>query len=233
MSSPSSSSEGYRVSDPADPTDLRHATPILTATFYDGDDFLHAFTLHERRGSELAVVTRAQPEAGSWAVVEIDWRGLPNPVYVRARLQPRRFGVLALLHPYEISAAHFLVAMARGDQLPYHLRAHRRYCVRLPVWWRRFGSDEKQPGLAEDLSAGGMLISTLAPAPPRDERVGLRLLVPSARQDLVFNGVVTHARARSHDSAFGVRFSLRGSGEQRTLRRLLRTFAARGVVTLE
>jgi hypothetical protein len=30
-----------------------------------------------------------------------------------------------------------------------------------------------------------------------------------------------------------LQFALRGSGEQRTLRRILRAFAARGVVTLE
>jgi PilZ domain len=233
--SSSSSSASFRLQDPADPTSLRGATPIVTATFYDGKDFLLAFSSSRGRShaAELAVVTRAQPEPGSWAVVEIDWRGLPNPVYVRARLYPRRFGVMARLHPDERSAAKFLHRMARGEPTAYHLRAHRRYCVRLPVWWRRFGSTERLAGIAEDLSAGGMLISALAPPPVVGERVGLRLLVPSAQQDLIITGTVMHTRTRSQDSSFGVRFALRSSGEQRTLRRLLRAFAARGVVTLE
>ena len=154
-------------------------------------------------------------------------------MFVRARLYPRRFGVLARLHSDEKSAAEFLVEMARGQHPHYHLRSHRRYCVRLPAWWRRFGSSDRQPGIAEDLSTGGMLLSTLAPAPPVGERVGVRLLIPSAQQDLVITGTVAHARARSRDSAFGLQFALRGSGEQRTLRRILRAFAARGVVTLE
>jgi hypothetical protein len=230
MSSSSSSASGFRLQEPADPTDLRDVTPILTATFYDGEDFLHAFHVHE---GTLAILTRAQPHAGSWAVVEIDWRGLPNPVFLRARLYPRRFGVLARLHPDEKSSVSFLVEMARGSQPDYHLRAHRRYSVRLPAWWRRFGSTERQPGIAEDLSTGGMLLATLAPPPPVGERVGVRLLIPSAQQDLVITGTVTHARARLRDSAFGMHFALRGSGEQRTLRRILRAFAARGVVTLE
>jgi PilZ domain len=231
MSSSSSSARGFRLQDPADPTDLRSVTPILTATFYDGEEFLHAFHSHHER--TLAIVTRAQPRPGSWAVVEIDWRGLPNPVFVRARLYPRRFGVLARLHPDEKSAAEFLIDVARGQHPDYHLRAHRRYCVRLPAWWRRFGSTDRQPGIAEDLSTGGMLLSTLAPPPPIGERVGVRLLIPSAQTDLVITGKVAHARARSRDSAFGLQFALRGSGEQRTLRRILRAFAARGVVTLE
>jgi hypothetical protein len=234
MSVSSSGSQGFRLQDPADPTDLRHVTPILTATFYDGEDFLQAFHAGEGcKQNELAIVTRAQPESGSWAVVEIDWRGLPNPVYLRARLYPRRFGVLAKLHPDDHSAAEFLHSMALGQNPHHHLRTHRRYCVRLPAWWRRFGSSDRQPGIAEDLSTGGILLSTLAPAPPVGERVGLRLLVPSASQDLVVTGVVAHSRARSRDSAFGVQFALRSSGEQRTLRRILRVFAGRGVVTLE
>jgi hypothetical protein len=228
--SSSSGAQGFRLQEPADPTDLRAVTPILTATFYDGEDFLHAFQAEK---SELAIVTRAHPEAGSWAVVEIDWRGLPNPVFLRARLYPRRFGVLAKLHPDDHSAASFLYDMARGQHPNYHLRSHRRYCVRLPAWWRRFGSTDRFPGIAEDLSTGGILLSTLEPAPPVGERVGVRLLVPSASQDLVVTGAVAHSRQRSKDSAFGVQFTLRSSGEQRTLRRLLRVFAGRGVVTLE
>ena len=228
MSSSVSSARGFRLQDPADPTDLRGVTPILTATFYDGEDFLHAFHQHS-----LAIVTRAAPRSGSWAVVEIDWRGLPNPVFVRARLYPRRFGVLARLHPDEKPAAEFLVEMARGQHPHYHLRTHRRYCVRLPAWWRRFGSSDRQPAIAEDLSTGGMLIATLSPPPPVGERVGVRLLIPSAQQDLVITGTVAHARSRSRDSAFGLQFALRSSGEQRILRRILRVFAARGVVTLE
>jgi hypothetical protein len=236
MSSSSSSSgslaRSYRIQEPSDPTELRHATPILAATFADGAAFLHAFDGSARAG-ELAVVTRATPCASSWVVLEIDWPGLPNPVYVRAQVQRRRFGLMARLHPDEISAARFLLQIARCQPVRYFRRVHHRYCVRFPVWWRRFGASERNPGVAEDLSAGGVLVATVAPPPPVGERVGLRLIVPSAQQDLVVTGEVTHARERSRDAAFGVEFALRGSGEQRTLRRLLRTFAGRGVVTLE
>jgi hypothetical protein len=230
MSASSSSARHFRLQEPADPTDLRDATPILTATFYDGADFLHAFHCEKH---ELAIVTRATPRPGAWAVIEIDWRGLPNPVFVRARLYQRRFGVIAKLHPDEKSAAEFLFQMAVGDHPHYHLRAHRRYCVRLPGWWRRFGESDRHAGIVEDLSVGGLLLSTLEPPPPASERVGLRILVPSAGQDLIITGTVMHARSRSRDHAFGVQFLLRSSGEQRTLRRLLRAFGGRGVVTLE
>jgi hypothetical protein len=49
----------------------------------------------------------------------------------------------------------------------------------------------------------------------------------------VVTGEVRHSRARKQDSAFGVQFRYRSSGEQKRLRRLLRAFAARGVVILQ
>ncbi|HWE28816.1 MAG TPA: hypothetical protein VHB97_12485, partial [Polyangia bacterium] len=59
----------------------------------------------------------------------------------------------------------------------------------------------------------------------------IRLRTP--QQDLVVTGEVRHSRARKSDSAFGVQFVYRSTGEQRRLRALIRAFAARGVVILE
>jgi hypothetical protein len=103
--------------------------------------------------------------------------------------------------------------------------------VRLPLSWRTFGSMMMIDGMAADLSAGGILVTTRAKAPTVGEEVALRLR--TARQDLVVTGEVRHSRARKADSAFGVQFVYRSSGEQRRLRSLLRVFAARGVVIIE
>jgi hypothetical protein len=73
-------------------------------------------------------------------------------------------------------------------------------------------------------------VTTRAKAPPVGEQVALRLR--TAGQDLVVTGEVRHSRARKSDSAFGVQFLHRSSGEQRRLRRLLRVFAGRGVVII-
>src|SRR5439155_18703101 len=142
----------------------------------------------------------------------------------------RRLGLVARLHPDETRARDFLVKMAQGDALTYHLRKHRRYCVRLPLGWRIFGSTLMIDGMAADISAGGLLLTTRAKAPPVGEDVALRL--HTSGQDLVITGEVRHARQRTGDSAFGVQFLARSSGEQRRLRGLLRAFAARGVVIL-
>jgi hypothetical protein len=61
--------------------------------------------------------------------------------------------------------------------------------------------------------------------------VALRLHVSGL--DLIVTGTVRHRRERRDDHAFGVHFTHGSTGEQQRLRRLLRTFAARGVVILE
>lgn len=227
-----SSSLRPRISlqDPVDPAERLQGTPILIAAFGSGAEFLAHYS-DEGPAGELALVTRARPRARAELVLEIDWPGLPNPVFVRARVSRRRLGVVARLHPDETGARDFLVQMAAGDPVPYHLRRHRRYCVRLPLGWRVFGSMQMLDGMAADLSAGGLLVTTRAPPPPVGEPVALRLR--TAGQDLVVTGVVRHRRARLADYAFGVQFAQRSTGEQRRLRRLLRAFAARGVVILE
>jgi hypothetical protein len=156
---------------------------------------------------------------------------LPNPVFVRANVSRRRLGVVARLHEDEQRARAFLVRMAQGDAVYYHLRRHRRYCVRLPLSWRPFGSLTMRDGVGCDLSAGGIFVVTREPPPPAGEQVALRLRTP--QQDLVVTGEVRHSRVRSTDSCFGVQFLYRSTGEQRRLRRLLRAFAARGVVILD
>ena len=229
-SSASSSIKGrISLQDPIDPAERLEGTPIVVASFSSGAEFLEHYS-DDGPAGELALVTRARPRTRAELVIEVDWPGLPNPVFVRANVSRRRLGVVARLHEDETAARDFLVAMARGDALRYHLRKQRRYCVRLPLSWRPFGSVLMIDGLAADLSTGGLLITTRAAAPPVGEHVAIRLRTP--QQDLVVTGEVRHSRARAHDSAFGVRFLYRSTGEQRRLRGLLRAFAARGVVIL-
>jgi hypothetical protein len=231
MASGSSSLKSHiQLQDPVDLVERLQGTPILVAAFSSGAEFLDHYS-DDGPAGELALVTRARPRSRAELVLELDWPGLPNPVFVRARVSRRRLGVVARLHPDETAARDFLVQMAAGDPVPYHLRRHRRYCVRLPLGWRTFGSMQMIDGVAADLSAGGVLVTTAVAPPPVGEPVALRLR--TAGQDLVVTGAVRHRRARLCDYAFGVQFAQRSTGEQRRLRHLLRAFAARGVVILE
>jgi hypothetical protein len=231
-SSSASSSLRGRISlqDPVDPAERLEGTPIVVAAFSSGAEFLAHYS-NDGRAGELALVTRARPRARAELVIEVSWPGLPNPVFVRAKVSRRRLGVVARLHEDETAARDFLLRMARGDALQYHLRKQRRYCVRLPLGWRAFGATTMVEGVAADLSTGGVLVTTQATPPPVGEQVALRLHTP--QQDLVVTGEVRHSRVRKSDSAFGVRFLYRSTGEQRRLRGLLRAFGARGVVILE
>lgn len=219
------------LQDPVDPAETLHGTPILAAAFESPQQFLDAYSPTGKAG-ELAVVTRARPQSGREVVLEVNWPDLPNRVYLRARVYRRRLGLLAKLHPDDATARDFLVQMAAGDDVSWHMRRHRRYCVRLIVVWRGFGSTAPLGGIVEDLSVGGMLVSSPYPAPPVGEKVALRVRADAAGQDLIITGIVRHRRQRTIDEAFGVEFEYRSSGEQRRLRRLLRVFAATGVVLL-
>jgi hypothetical protein len=218
-----------QLHDPIDPTAQLHGTPIVLAAFNGPEEFLSAYG-NDGPAGELLLVTRARP-ARADLVLEITWPGLPNAVFLRARATKRRMGLVARLHPDEAATRDFLLRVARSGALELHRRRHRRYCVRFPLGWRRFGSTTMLDGIAHDLSAGGMLVTTTATPPPVAEGVALRLRTTAL--DLVVTGTVRHGRARKDDFAFGVQFASRGSGEQQGLRRLLRAFAARGVVILD
>ena len=219
------------IQDPIDLAEGRRGTPIVLAAFPDGLSFLDAYDDGGPAG-ELAVVTRGAPRSGTHVVLEVLWPALPNRVYLRARVYRRRLGLIARLHPDSLAARDFLLQMARGERPRYYKRRQRRYCVRVPILWRRFGGDLPAEGIAEDLSTGGMLISTRVAAPALGEKIALRVKAGGAGQDLVLTGVVRHVDARCKDGAFGVQFEYRSSGEQQRLRRLLRVFAAKGVVLL-
>jgi PilZ domain len=227
-----SGSLGARIqlAEPASLADRLTGTPIVVAAFASGAEFLDCYS-DDGEAGELALVTRARPRGRGELVLEIAWPGLPNPVFVRARVAARRLGLVARLHPDEVAARDYLLRAAREEPQAVHLRRHRRYCVRVPLEWRAFGNLDMQEGVAADLSAGGMLITTCAEAPAVGEQVSLRMR--TAGLDLVVTGAVRHRRRRSVDSAFGVEFSCRSGAEQRQLRGLLRLFAARGVVILE
>jgi len=232
MQTASSSSLSPRIllQDPVDPSEHLQGTPILVAAFDSGDAFLHAYG-HGGPAGEIAVVTRCSPPNGAEMVLEVTWPELPNRVFVRARVLRRSLGLIARLHADEQHSRDFLLRMAAGYAVDYHARRHKRYCVRLPLSWRRFGETEMHDGLAEDVSVGGMMIVTSEPMPASGEHVAIRLPAP-AGQDLIITGEVRHARPRADDQAFGIQFDHRESAEQRRLRQLLRGFAARGVVLL-
>jgi hypothetical protein len=232
MRSASSSSLRPRISlqDPVDPSEQLRGTPILVANFSGGAEFLASYR-HVAPAGEVAVLTRARPPNGAELVLEVTWPGLPNRVFVRATAWRRHLGLVAQLHADEQHARDFLLRMAAGYAVPYHPRRHKRYCVRLPLKWRVYGNPDMTDGLCEDVSAGGLLISTADAAPPMGEHVAVRLPAP-AGQDLIITGEVRHTRVRTADVVFGLQFEHRESGEQKRLRQLLRGFAARGVVLL-
>ena len=219
-----------QLTEPAPLHEQLLGTPIVLAAFADGAAFLHCYR-DDGDAGELALVTRARPRVRSELVLEIAWPGLPNPVFVRARVSPRRLGLVARLHHDEVPARDYLLRAARGQAAAVHRRRHRRYCVRVPLLWRPFGASVMLDGLAADLSATGMLVTTRAAAPAVGEQVALRMR--TAGQDFIVTGVVRHRRQRSADCAFGVEFGCRSGGEQRRLRALIRLFAARGVVILK
>jgi hypothetical protein len=210
--------------------------PILVAAFTDGREFLDAFAARNGPAGELAVRTRASPPPGTPIVLEIAWQGLPNRVFARAVVQRRWFGgnLILRLEADELAKRDFLLRMAAQPSCDVAARLHRRFCVRLPLQWRRFGDTTLAAGVAEDLSAGGVLIHTEIAAPTEGEHVAVRLHAEGAAQDLVLTGIVMHVHPRAGGgSAFGVKFEYRSSGEQRTLRSLLRAFAANGVTLVD
>lgn len=225
-----------RLVEPVSPAELERGVPILVAAFESGEEFLEAFAAARGPAGELAVRTRATPPPGTPIVIEIAWHGLPNRVFARARATRRWFGgnLILRLEPDEAPKRDFLLRIASGTPGRVYIRKHRRFCVRLQLAWRRFGDTRLCDGVAEDLSAGGLLIVSPAHAPEVGEQVAVRLRADAACQDLVLTGNVAHRHVRaSGEAAFGVKLKYRSSGEQRTLRALLRAFAGKGVVIVD
>src|SRR5436309_1007206 len=101
MASSSASSERHMlVHDPVDPAEALRGTPILVASFTSPAELL---TRYRADGDgALLLTTRARPRSGSEVVVEVQWPGIPNRVFMRARVRRRRGdGVVARLHPDE------------------------------------------------------------------------------------------------------------------------------------
>jgi len=218
------------------PSELAAGTPIIVAAFETGAYFLDAFAESRGPAGELAVRTRASPPPGTPMVLEITWHGLPNRVFARATALRRWLGghLVLQLDPDEREKRDYLLAVARGEKRDVCMRAHRRFVVRLPLFWRRFGDVQLNEGIAEDLSSGGLLVCAQGPCPAVNERVAVRLRAEAAYQELVLTGEVRHARPRANDRfAFGVELKYRSSAQQRTLRSLLRAFAGRGVVLVD
>ncbi len=210
--------------------------PILIAAFEDGAAFLDAFAATHGPAGELAVRTRASPPTGTALVLEITWHGLPNRVFARCTVVRRWFGgnLVLRLDGDEATKRDYLVKMARGTPCAIFFRKHRRFCVRMPLEWRRFGDARLTGGIAEDLSAGGVLVVADGAPPAREDHVAVRLHADAAAQDLVLTGKIRHVHERASGGfAFGVMFEYRSSGEQRTLRGLLRAFAGKGVVLVD
>jgi hypothetical protein len=225
-----------RLLAPVSPAEIDVGTPILAMSFASAEEFLGAFAGDRGPAGELAVRTRATPQPGSPVVLEVFWPGLSNRVYLSASALRRWLGghLILRIDGGETAKVRYLVAVANGAPLRVLKRTYHRYVVRLPIRWRRFGDLELSPGRAEDLSAGGLLISTSAAPPLAGERIALRLRAEAAHQDLVLTGDVRHVAPRpSGRTAFGVHLTYRSSAQQRTLRSLLRAFANQGVVLVD
>jgi PilZ domain len=215
--------------------DFARAVPIIVAAFANGDAFLAAMSSRGPAG-ELVVRTRYAPAAGTPVVLEVTWSGLPNRVLVRATAVRRWFAGSLILQfgPEEASKRDYLMAMARGTPSGDHRRRHRRFCVRLPLTWRRFGDAAQMSGVAIDVSAGGMLVAAGDCIVAPNDRVAVRLRAEDGFLDLVLTGAVLHVRRGAiGEVAFGVRFEYRSSAEQRGLRAVLRAMSSQGVVLVD
>jgi len=227
--------KGPRLALPVDPIRIRVGVPIVAVRFEDADEFLRAVDPDSGPAGQIMVATRAHYRPGSDVVLEIRWPELPNRVYLRAQaLRATIPGLLGFrFHRFERAKMMFLVSSARGDTGEVRRRSHRRYCVRLPVRWRPFGSREMYSGVAEDLSASGVRIVSPFRVIDVGEQVVVRVQADAVAQELVLTGVVRHVHLKTLDEvALGVIFEHRSSGEQRNLRCLLHAFAAKGVVLL-
>ena len=206
----------------------------MVAAFATGARFLRAVT-RDLAGMGLAIPTRAALHVGSDVVLEIMWPELPNRVYVHGTVRARRAdGCLVIgADAGESHKIRFLINAAGGAPMSIHLRKQPRYCVRLPIQWRPFGSHRMRPGVAEDLSIGGMLIVTSIDTVAVGERIVVRLVADTSGLELVVTGLVRHVTERgSGRRAIGLMFELRASGELRELRRLLRVFGDKGLVLI-
>lgn len=225
---------GGRLSPPTNPLRRRAGTPIVTSSFSGPAQFLHAIAADTGPAGELGLDTRASYPRGSDVVLEVRWPGLPNRVYLRARVRRNTWTGRRLfrLYPGERRKIDFLVGTARGELAAVRHRSHRRYCVRLPLSWRPFGAIEMHSGVAEDLSATGVRLVTAFGPIKVGERAVVRLQLLD--QDIVITGAVRYVQFTTWDEmALGVVFAHRASGEQRSLRCLLHSFAAKGMVFVD
>lgn len=225
-----------RLAEPVDPATLGEGIPILVLAFKAPAAFVAAVAPARGVAGELAVDTKATPPEGTPMIAEITWPGLPNRVFVRVVAGRRTLrGKLRLaIEPDEAGKRDFLLSAARGDAVAIHPRRHRRYCVRLPVAWRPFGQNTLRDGIAEDLSTGGMLIAAGEDVEVGlHERVIVRVAAPTG--EMVVSGRVRHIQRRRMQGGLvlGIKFEHRQTGEQRTLRRLLRLCAARGILLVD
>jgi hypothetical protein len=213
-------------------------TPLLVAPFRHGRDFMSALSIDSRMELRIVIPTRTQLRSGEDVVLEIMWIGLPNRVYVRAKTLGRaRNGDLVLrVYPHEHLKLSFLSKIATDENAhaTVAIRRHPRYCVRIPVEWRAFGSAGMLDGTAEDISAGGIQLVTDPRRVDLRTSVVIRLYADSVGRDLVLTGSVRHVHVRGTEHmAVGVEFETASTGELKDLRRMLRAFAANGIVLFE
>jgi len=200
-----------------------YSSPVFRFNFAGGSHFSGQYAEVHGHSRGLAMIA------------EIRWPGLPNRVYLRviARGKTRDRRLILSIQPDEEFKREFLVRNACGISGQAFNRRDRRFCVRIPVEWRTFGTRAMHPGEAEDLSAGGMSIS----AKMWDVQVGNRIVinVPVAETGLTVTGTVLHLQRRRVEGGMvlGIQFENREGGEQKILRRLLRSCAAYGVLAVE
>jgi hypothetical protein len=202
--------------------------PLVVAAFANGDEFLAAYDVN--RG-DLVVRTRAELGKNAPVVAEIGWPQLASRVPVRAHARRRwfRHDLALRVIDEDRPKVEFLERVALGYIPVPASRRHLRYCVRLPIKWRRFGGSELCDGFAEDLSAGGVLLVTRVSDVTAGDCVAIRLWPEPHATDLVVTGEVRRMERRNDGRlVLGVAFDYRESAEHRSLRGLLRSYSAHG-----
>jgi hypothetical protein len=203
-------------------------------SFAQGIEFVDALVEGRGPAGELLVDTAAEPPPDTELVAAIEWPGLSQRVFLRASAHGRSTGgkLVLRIDPDEAFKRDFLVGVACGTARAVHRREHRRYCVRLPLEWRRFGGRAMLHGMAEDLSVGGMLLI----AADNDAVVGDEVVMHiRGRGDLVVTGRVQHVHRRraAGELALGIRFDTRDLGQERTLRHLIDSYRTLGVTAMD
>jgi Tfp pilus assembly protein PilZ len=204
---------------------------ILRARYRNGDELLRAYQ-PSMVGGGLFYPTREALDVGTPLILEVRMPALRgNKVMMRGTVAWRRSGrhraklragVGIEFHPNETEQREFLLALARGEDLPIVARRHRRLPVDLDVAWRVVEGRDSYPSRLSDIGAGGAFLSTSQVAPPGTEIV-VDIVPPGALAPLEIAARVAWVRQKNGEArGLGVEFRWRDAGGARRLRELVR-----------